>query len=87
MIKVNEIKNKIISQLDTHLGIGIALCEWNNLISVYENELFSSWFPINGDYNDLANRIPDLNTERLNKRLSKGIIIFGTSFVVTMPLF
>jgi len=72
MMKVNKIRSKIISQLDTHLGIGIALCEWDILISVYENELFSSWFPLNDDYNNLANRIPDLNTERLKKRLSKG---------------
>ena len=67
-----EIKKKILSQLDSHLGIGIALYEFDSLNFVYDNEQFSSWFPTIGDQISLEYRIPELKTDRLIKRLSKG---------------
>jgi sigma-B regulation protein RsbU (phosphoserine phosphatase) len=65
-------KGKMINQLDKHLGIGIAICDWDNLILVFENELFSKWLPANEGHNSLANRLPKINIERLKNRLSKG---------------
>jgi sigma-B regulation protein RsbU (phosphoserine phosphatase) len=58
--------------LDKHLGIGIAIFDWDNLILVFENELFSKWISANEGHNSLANRSPKINIERLKNRLSKG---------------
>ncbi|MFT7606682.1 MAG: hypothetical protein ACI8VT_004285, partial [Saprospiraceae bacterium] len=49
-------KGNIINQLDKHLGIGIAIFDWDNLILVFENELFSKWISANEGHNSLANR-------------------------------
>lgn len=65
-------KGNIINQLDKHLGIGIAIFDWDNLILVFENELFSKWISANEGHNSLANRSPKINIERLKNRLSKG---------------
>ncbi|MFT5169374.1 MAG: sigma-B regulation protein RsbU (phosphoserine phosphatase) [Saprospiraceae bacterium] len=58
--------------MDKHLGIGIAIFDWDNLILVFENELFSKWISANEGHNSLANRSPKINIERLKNRLSKG---------------
>lgn len=72
-MKSHDIKSKIISQLDSILGIGIAICSWDNLIIDYENEIFSEWIPANDKQSDLSNRIPELNIDRLLKRLSNEL--------------
>lgn len=64
-----QIGEEVLYELLSNSQIGIALCNWEKLTLEYENEQFLNWIPKKG--NDLADRIPILNIERLKKRLAK----------------
>jgi len=66
-----EIKDKIVSKLDIHLHIGIAVCEWKTMTILYENELFTTWFPDNKSRTDLAKRMPNVIGDIVKDRLAK----------------
>ena len=61
--------DKLVGQLDKHIGIGIALYKLEDMISVYENDFFSNMFISKGS---LGDQIESLDLEKLKKRLSKG---------------
>jgi len=71
-MKEKDEYSEIINHLDSYLEIGIALLEWDNLKIEFENDLFTKWIPNSGVNNLIYKRIPNLNTDRLKKRLSRG---------------
>lgn len=70
-MNIEDIRDKILSQLDAHLEIGIAICDWDNLNILYENELFAKWFPQNEGQSVLASRIPNAIGDIIKDMLSK----------------
>ncbi|MDT0552099.1 PP2C family protein-serine/threonine phosphatase [Urechidicola vernalis] len=68
----SEKLNRIISKLDQHLNIGIAITNLDNFNIEYENELFSNWIEHSKSSNNLSDRISNLKIDRVLKRCSKG---------------
>ena len=67
----SEKRNKMISNLDQYLEIGIAITNLDNFNIEYENELFSNWIKQSKSSNNLADRITSLKADLVLKRCSK----------------
>ena len=70
MTNEERIKEDVILNLESHLKVGVAICEIGNLQTFYENEIFSNWF-LSKELN-LEKRIDNLNVSRLIKRTASG---------------
>jgi sigma-B regulation protein RsbU (phosphoserine phosphatase) len=66
----NIIQN-ILSNLDEHLGYGIALFDSHSLKLVHTNDRFRVWFSESKKSNELSEVIKEIDITRMQKRLSR----------------
>lgn len=61
----------ILSNLDDHLGFGLALFDSHSFKLLHINDRFKSWFFKDKESNDLHEAISEIDTSRMQKRLSR----------------